>query len=242
MDINKHIKHLLREGLSRKLNEGLIKSYEPSFVFSTLQRVGFTNDDFYGDSSSIKVEVKIKHKELYPTLFKRMENLMGWYLSGLQADFYDEVENNVEEIKADLSYNLEQWEEQQIFEDDDTIATLIFEPHYGNLVDENEIPNVVYHVTDKVYIERIKEQGLKPHHKDKLTHHPDRIYLFLDKKNVNGLVTHMDFDVNEPVLLTLDISEYKNKVKFYKDPNLSAGGAYVLQNIPPNLIINIEQI
>ncbi len=52
----------------------------------------------------------------------------------------------------------------------------------------------------------------------------------------------INFEIDNPVLLTIDVSEYKHKNKFYIDPNLKEGGVYTIGNIPPSLIINYTKM
>jgi hypothetical protein len=220
------------------LNEGLIRSYDADMIISQLQKMGIDSDDVYINNGTIKMELKLQYRHIIKATIDKMENLFGWFLSGVQGDLDDGLDGGVEEFKKDMEYSLEQIAEEDYLDEDDSIATLIFEPKFGTDISSDNLPNIAYHVTDRQYLDKIRKIGLVPKHKDKITYHPDRIYLFIDEKNVSGLLDNIHFDIDNPVLLKIDISEFKKHNKFYVDPNLSDGGVYVLGNIPPRLIIS----
>lgn len=228
------------------ITEGLIKSYTKDDVNKYLTKLGLKGKDDYifSDNDRLKIYLKINHKSKYKHLIQTLENLYGWLLVGFQDDFYNPIQSKeLETLVNDIEYNLAETEKDN-GEDGDYIdfGTLYFEPKYSTEIEEKNLPNIAYHVTDKKHLPKIKKQGLSPRHKDKLTKHPDRIYLFIDKKNVKGLLDNPNFEIDDPLLLTIDISDFKKDNKFYIDPNLNEGGVYVLQNIHPDLIINIDKI
>lgn len=219
------------------INEGLIKSHSPQKVEDYIKNLGFKDDEFRVRDGKLVLDLKTKYREVYSKLIKTLENVYGWVLTGYQEDFYEPIESETTYLLKDIESNLLEMEKEG-FDPDSYVALLYFEPKFYKEIPASELPDVAYHVTDYKYIDKIMKKGLVPKHKDKLTKHPDRVYLFIDKKNIQGLIDNINFgvEVEKPFLLEVDISEYKKNNKFYIDPNLDDGGVYVTNTISPNLI------
>lgn len=99
----------------------------------------------------------------------------------------------------------------------------------------------IYHVTGKKYLSKILKNGLIPKTKNKITGHPDRIYL-TDKiesaKQIATIFKTGDF-MAEPILLR--ISVWKLFIKYMTDQQFP-DGFYTTQNIPPQNIEVLENI
>jgi hypothetical protein len=229
-----NIKYKLREELNIIL-EGLTQSINGEKLIQKLESLNISPDDIYYNDGKINFELKLKYKDIVIPMIKKMETIFGWYLAGYQEDFHEPINSNVDEFKNDLSFNLETIESNG-WDEDDMISKLIFEPKFGEEISSENLPDILYHVTDEKYLNGIKSIGLKPTHKNKISYHPERIYLLKNTDDANGLVDNINFDIENPILLSIDISQIKDKFKFYVDPNLPINGIYVLNNIPPNLI------
>lgn len=229
-------KKIIVEGLRKIISEGLIKSYDADKVIPLIIKMGINPDSIYQQGGVITIYAKIKYKDIITGVIERMENLFGWYLSGAREDFYEEMMTNTDELKLDLKFNLEGLEEDG-FEDDDIALYLYFERKFDDEIKHGELPGFVYHVTDKKHLKKIKAMGLKPTHKDKLTHHPDRVYLSKTVAGANDLIDNDNFVIDEPVVLKVDISSLSGN-KFYVDPNFSVDGFYTTSNIPPGFIVD----
>lgn len=220
------------------INEGLIKSHNYRDVERYIIKSGFNEDEYGIDEDRLILDLNLRNKDKYREVISTLENVYGWFFSGYQEDFWEPVESNINDVIDNLKY-MDEMEREGNYEPTDMLALLYFEPKFSN--EFVNVPDVVYHVTDKKYLDSIKKQGLIPKHKDKVTRHPDRIYLFTDKRNIQNLIDNYKFDVDDPVILTIDVSEYKKKNKFYQDPNLKEGGVYVLNNIRPELISSNQE-
>lgn len=229
----------IRKNLQNILTEVKTKSTDFNTVSEYLKRSGFDPEDFFGDDHTLKIQLNLKNKNKLSKTIDVLDNLYGWYLSGAQEDFHEPIENDVNSIKSVLKTNIDDL--GQDYEPDDMILLMHFEPKYSTTVPGQNIPDVLFHVTDEKYLDKIKKHGLIPKHKDKLSYHPDRIYFLIDKSNVEQLVNNYNFNIDTPVLLTINVSAYKNNNVFYTDPNMP-GGIYTTNNIPPNLIISTENI
>lgn len=229
----------IRKNLQNILAEVKTKSTDFNTVSEYLKRSGFDSEDYFGDDHTLKIQLNIKNKNKLLKTIDVLDSLYGWYLSGAQEDYHEPIESDVNSIKSVLKTNIDDL--GQDYEPDDMILLMHFEPRYSTTVPSQNIPDVLFHVTDEKYLDKIKKHGLVPKHKDKLSHHPDRIYFLIDKSNVEQLVNNHNFNIDTPVLLTINVSTYKNNNVFYTDPNMPSG-IYTTNNIPPNLIIKTENI
>lgn len=196
------------------------------------------NDDFnFTNNGVLKIYVKNNNIDLLYDIIEKIEKFYGWFISGSidENDFDSELITDDELIKRELK-SKEKYDE---YEPDEDIYTILIEPKYGNEFQPNKLPNKVYHITDEKYLDKIKKIGLIPKSKNKLTKHPDRIYLLLKKSTIDDLLDNPDFDLDNPVILTINIKDFKNKYKIYPDPN-TENGAFTLNNIPPTLIEKIK--
>jgi hypothetical protein len=128
---------------------------------------------------------------------------------------------------------------------------LEFEPRYD--LEITTVEDKIYHLTFDIFWDKIKDIGLTPKNKSKISNHPERIY-FVEKYNEkefdrlsNFLYKTLPPDTRELIekcyLLEIDarlLIENK-KTKFYKDPNYSLG-IWTFENIPPVYINEIKEI
>jgi hypothetical protein len=114
-----------------------------------------------------------------------------------------------------------------------------FEKKYDEVI---TTPKLVYHITDVRYLDKIKSIGLTPKTKSKLSSHPERIYVALDKEDALNLWKRMKIFIpkEKGILLTIDTEKLSDT--FYNDPNFINKGVYTYNNISPQSIINIEPI
>lgn len=214
------------------VNETLTKSYSSLKIFKYLESLGLTwYKDFYSPNglSNMIIEISYENFHLIKNILNKLENFFGWFLSYIRIE--GEINNNIKDI------NLDEMEEY-LQEDEDNKVSFSFEPKYD---DEVKVPDIIYHITDEKNVNKIMKLGLIPKTKSKISYHPERIYLLTDKKDINGLISHSKFTIDEPILLTIDVSKLKNKMKFYIDVQYPAG-IYTLNNIPKECIIKYEKI
>ena len=104
-------------------------------------------------------------------------------------------------------------------------------------IEEDNIPDKLYHVTRQDVIHKIKRIGLVPRSESKKSTHPERIYLGKKYSDVYDMAYH--FKKENPnynyVILEVDAGKIKHLRLFY-DPNYRDYGYYVLVNIPPDAI------
>ena len=92
-------------------------------------------------------------------------------------------------------------------------------------------------------IPKIKQIGLIPKSKSKSkkSYHPERIYLLLNKDGINGLLNNSKFNIETPILLTIDVRDIKNTIKLYYDVNYTYG-VYTINNIHPKYIVKYDKL
>ena len=222
------------------LNENF-KTYKPIDVFKYLSKIGLKeNDDYYVmyDNDKISLTIRSKYKKLYKDIIYKLENFYGWYLA------YINDHNGIED--KNVSYykkHIEEYIEDVEVDKDYSIGVLWFEPKYDIILDYSEIPDKIYHITNTKYYFKIKKKGLIPKHLDRISYHPDRIFFGLSKSECIKLSQHSDFELKNPIILTIDTKELKEKgIDFYLDSNFKDGGIYVINNISPKYIVGIEKI
>lgn len=115
--------------------------------------------------------------------------------------------------------------------------------------------NLIYHITNYDYIKDIVKIGLVPKAKNKLSMHPDRIYVtetINDAEklfySMRALIWNTKFTNNKNqksekfVLLEINLDKFDSKdIIIYNDPNYK-DGFYITKNIPPQAIQIIQTI
>lgn len=111
------------------------------------------------------------------------------------------------------------------------IKSLSIEQKFGDKIDDT--PKILYHITDKKFIPKIKEKGLIPRYMGKRTIHPERIYL-CDEYGLSHLYGEFKSLLVYPTIISIDMS--KLTIKLFQDNNFQLGGYYTLENIPAKYI------
>lgn len=160
--------------------------------------------------------------------FLQIINTYGWFVSQI---FGKKIKNVTEDSYAQLS----------------TLGafTMIIEPKFDLIVDDEFLPKSYYHITKAKYLPKIKKKGLLPKHQDKVTFHPERIYLFgAYPKNWKSTADfYRSIENNQEKYCLLKISgEYINCIEnVYYDPNSNLKEAFfILNTIPPSEIDIID--
>lgn len=120
----------------------------------------------------------------------------------------------------------------------------ILEAKYDYEVDD--IPEILYHTSPIRFKDKILKYGLVPRSGNKLSNHPDRIYL---TDNVNKSFMFGDYLNNDSVESEFYKTGYciykidgKSLSKLYSDVNLRDGGFYTTDNISPKNIKLIKEV
>ena len=198
-------------------------------------------DEYYFNQGTLFIEINKFNWEKVLTLLKPIERTYKYFLAGYHTDFYGEDEEvNFNEFRKDINSLITKMMKDTDLEglDDEMLITLRFEPYYGEKI--TDIPDILYHITDEYNISDIKSKGLLPRNTNKISYHPKRVYLLKDKKDIDMLVQNVNFNIEQPVILTIDISKIKNNLHFYKDVNYP-NGVFIDQRISPKYIIDYKE-
>lgn len=240
---------LIFEKTNEVIQEGLIKSYNADFIVNTLKNRFYLTSNWKEYLNNIIYQGYIKTDSSTLRFGKRDKETSVIEL--IIPNNTSDIDRITKFIEACGWYKATQEVVPQCKNGD---ILLIFEKKYQIPLknDGVQVPNILYHITQKCYLEKIKERGLIPKSGNKLSKHPERIYFLTSKPREDILwkIAKQFFirnDSNEyvernvMVLLTIDISKVKKKLKFFSDPNADEC-VYTYDNINPNLIIKIEKI
>jgi len=217
------------------INESL--SHLEKFLSENLK-----NGEYYFKANKLVIEINQFNWEKVLTLLKPIERTYKYFLSDYYIDFYGGEEKvNFNEFRKDINKIIKTLIQNTDLDDleDEMLITLEFEPYYGEKI--IDIPDILYHITDKNNISDIKSKGLLPRNTNKISYHPRRVYLIKDKKDIDMLVNNINFNISVPVILTIDVSKIKSDLYFYKDVNYKAG-MFIQQRISPKYIIKYDYI
>ena len=205
------------------LEEGLISTTPTKKTVKIFKR---RFPDYYFEIlSDGEIEISAGRKD-YVEEIKAIDNLsktLGWYIS-YGNKINTNYEDNIQIIKYDddkfFDHKYEQINIKQIF---DTTRNIDIKPSF------------LYHVTPVKNVEKILKIGLVPKHKDKLSHHPDRVYITDELEFAWGLKKQFE-RLNRIECEILKISTKGLDIKLYSDVDSRPNGFYTLENIPPKYI------
>lgn len=132
------------------------------------------------------------------------------------------------------------------------VATLQFEARNQKDISK-ELRNeekTLLHITPKYNVNKIKNIGFSPRHRNELFNFPERIYFLRGtvlKDAIMDIGDQLNYSNTSPgnngeyALFTIDLAKVSEDVKWFVDPNYPHG-VYTTQNISPNTIINYETI
>jgi hypothetical protein len=223
-----NIRRIIREFITEKedkqlLGEGLIKTVHPDTVMRLMNRwnngkieLHYTGDD--ENLGFIEVAFSVKTKEMVDRVNTLMNNYgyfpSTWFKLGDKYRF-----NDLNHI------------------DYDNLWMIRYEPKFD--LEYRPKQRYLYHVTDMKYLNKIEDKGLSPRSKNKITKHPDRIYLAKNKRYANEISEMMgDFIPEEDqIMLKIDM---KGLPIFLMQDGQYPGGVYTTHNIPPKHIMVLK--
>lgn len=124
------------------------------------------------------------------------------------------------------------------------IFDIIFSPKYSLPVNVKDLPSILYHVCNLRNIEKILKIGLVPKSNSNFEAYPSRIYFATNVDSLKKIIKNPAFKKkstsDEYCILSINIDKL-NDVDFYLD-TASSNSIYVVQNIPPSAIINVNKL
>lgn len=181
-------------------------------------------------------------KKRFPELDIQVETDGDIFIQGFtnKIDKYLPLITNIGYFISKITIDGKEWKID--FKNDDKPIAIYLEPKYDY---EVPIPDKLYHASPIKFKDKILKFGLSPRSGNKLSKHPERIYL---TDNLNNAIYFGNYLKNKE-----NNDWYKNGYciysvngkaisKLYSDINLREGGYYTLNNINPNDIKLIKEI
>jgi len=133
------------------------------------------------------------------------------------------------------TYTIDGGEWLKKFDDFTKPIALYLEPKYDINIDP--MPKILYHASFKKFENRVSKIGLIPKNSgNKLSNHPDRIYLTDDIYTAKLFGSNLKKEHDDQSIVIYSIDTEGLKINLYRDINLVNGGFYTLGNIPPDHI------
>jgi len=197
-----------------------------------------------GDKSSFLVSGMENLEDVdseYDGLIK-MTNNLGWFPASMIS-----IPNNPE-LKLTTVMTLHRFDpiKSKRWLDNKWLSHLSFEPKYDPQLSQDDIPNVGYHLSTTSKEEKILRLGLAPKSKQKVSSHPERIYLTDTEESSKDLLRSSAFRKNntEFTLFRIDLKSFSQTriARFFPDLNYVPHGFYTYENIPPKFVEVTERI
>jgi len=211
--------------------EGLIKTYPFDFA---VQRLGK-----YGSVKLISNKIYLGLKKEY---FNKIEGLVKYLntLGYFAATF--KVLGKGQEVSPENYKNLSDYKDVLSVANEAQQIWIEIEAKYDDSINDSEF---LYHLTLKNNLDKIKKQGLVPKSKSKKSYHPSRIYVVDNIKSLQQLLVQFseieNKNISDYVILKIGYNLSGNP-KLYNDPNFLSLGYYVVDNIPPEAIVEIIEV
>jgi len=206
----------------QNVNEGLISTYPINDAISILKTwCSYGNKIKYSKSEKVKILANITSiSEHELDVLLKYANNLGYYPSFIVSKKYN-------------------WGGKYTLDDINNLIpkkipfTLKFEAKYEVAIEYNPMSTILYHATDEIYRDKILKIGLIPKSKNKIANHPDRIYLTFRKEDAYLFAYNPLSNIKNWIVFEVDLSKAKNKIRLFKDPNMSNKGCYTYENIHP---------
>lgn len=224
------LEKILSESFFNSIREGLIKTYPINTTAKKLSDYGYVV--LGADKTQIYLQT-FKFNQF--NLIKTLINTYGYFIEKikiLKAGQPKSPENY-------LDFNKIEDLDTELNKDNISDFWLIISPKFDYIAKKLNVSRL-FHLTKKSNVGKIIEKGLIPRSQGKKSHHPDRIYVSINKNTLEDI--YRQFSVNhetEYVVLTIDYNK-AGQPELYNDLNYLSYGYYLIDNIKPSAIINIE--
>jgi len=218
-----------------QIYEGLIVSH-PLYKVNLILKKDYTiKSDYKTNTFSLRFQFSNSYTLAEYELKKllKLTNNLGWFPANMSS--YDNDGNFKQLVWDENLRNFAALIKKQF-----TNILFLFEAKYDIQVED--FPDILYHVCEKKYADKILKIGLVPRSRSKKAFHPERVYLCKDLNDAVILINQFDsLDKNKYwVILRIDVFSIQDYLKLYKDPNYAEKGFYTLNNIPPFCISKLK--
>ena len=188
----------------------------------------------------IDKSVKILKKR-FPELIIEIENDGEIYIENQppqKLEKYIPIITNLGYFISKLTINGQEWVKE--YDGDLKPIAFIIEPKYDYLV---KMPEILYHASPIKFKDKILKYGLTPKSGNKISNHPDRIYLTDDLDKAVNFGNYLKEEDNDWYSNGYCIYSIKGVgiSKLYSDVNFRKGGYYTLSNIKSDNIKLIKE-
>lgn len=158
----------------------------------------------------------------------------------LKLDKYIPIVTNLGYFISKLTFDGRTWLKE--YDGKSKPIAFILEPKYDY---EVEIPEFLYHTSPLKFKDKILKNGLSPRSGNKLSNHPERIYLMNDLERSIWFGNFLNDEDNNKYykqgycIYKVKTSDIK---KLYSDINLRNGGFYTVDNIYPENIELLREV
>lgn len=234
--------------VEQKLNEGLILTHDiyesKDIIERAVSKWGFWYDNnIDGTKFNLNLTEGKFTDKTYIEFCMLLSNL-GYYISDLKVTNKHNKTNTIKPNDFKENYLTNNYLENIVEYD------LVIEPKYD--IQYKLKTNILYHVTESKYVDKIFKNGLMSKSKNTKTFHPERIYLvynledaeqYIKSKNMFYLTNlnktkqpnKSKFKEIEFVILKVKLPK-NNEMTFFDDPNFKGKGIYTYENISPKYI------
>ena len=169
--------------------------------------------------------------------FEHLLQTLGWFISAVSFRYPEDIRmfwekyNRLEFLNSLIRGKL---------------LTIQLEPKFEPELSVYEYP-ILYHLTLTSKIEKIKKIGLVPKSKEKISNHPDRIFMTssLDScKTIADRFHKLNKNTSKFTILKVNFkSSYDNNtsIRLFQDPNFK-DGVFTLSNIPSKYLEIVDTI
>jgi len=211
----------------QQLKEGLITTHDITkyshIITNYLHQIGVEYSIDITDKFQFKLTIETNNVDLIEVINHDCYTL-GYFPSYYWIILDNKMKNGFKEIST-LPINTKSVQIQ-------------YESKYDDGLYKNDIicPDKLYHLSKQENKDSILKKGIYPKSKNRLSVHPERIYLFEDVNNYEVLFNKMKFidsEKNDYLLLEIDCSI--DKLFLHTDPNYRLG-YFTYDNINPKNI------
>jgi hypothetical protein len=183
------------------------------------------------DGQSIKMTIKEPLKQKYFDVFLgRIESYLG----------YSPAHISTPNGNAKYDYNT------VISLLDKPPFAIYFDAKYDQELSQKDIPPLIYHVSPSIHEEKILKIGLVAKSKNKLSAHPERIYLGISEDATMGLLKDSKFTKGISEFTLYEVNHKKlelaRTIRFFADPIYPNKAFYTYENIPPQYLKVVRRI
>jgi hypothetical protein len=218
-----------------QIYESLIISHPLYRVILLLDKKYDVKSNYKNNTFSLRYEFDTVEAVFELNKILKLTNNLGWFPTNMSS-------YNIYNKFKQLNWDEDLRNFKQLINNNYTNILFSFEAKHD--IPAEKFPDILYHICELKYKNKILNIGLVPRSRSKKAFHPERVYLC---KNINDIYKFVEEfltldDTKDLAILKIDVFFILDYLKLYQDPNFMDRGYYTLNNIPPDCITCIEEI